>query len=250
MVKSAPHPAATTAWCVLLLVGSWFAGENVERTTQADDDVMQRSRAMYAALKSYADTGVVVFEYGASSTDRHTFATSFSRAPRGFRLEFNKQGGDRYVVWGDPDAFHTWWKTTGQQFDYPNPDNMPALNGSGRNTSGTALKIPTLLYGKAPLLSDFANYTDLAVDGTEEIAGRHCYRVLGTTRDTYAATGKEVNVRKMTVWIDADSLLVRKIVEQWKALPGQISRMTTTYQPQANPQLDPNQLRFVPPEAR
>src|SRR5580765_5301277 len=117
MVKSAPRQPATTAWCVLLLVVSWFGIERAERTLQADDDVMQRSRAMYAALNSYADTGVIVFEYGASGKDQHTFATSFNRAPRGFRLEFNKQGGDRYVVWGDSDAFHTWWKTTGQQFD-------------------------------------------------------------------------------------------------------------------------------------
>src|SRR5262249_40925853 len=160
---------------------------------------------------------------------------------------FTKQGGDRYVVWGDPDAFHTWWKTTGQQFDYPNPDNMPALNGSGRNTYSVGMKIPALLYGRARLLSDFANFTGLTDDGTEDVGGRRCHRVLGTTRDVSAATEKEVNVRKMTVWIDAESLLIRKIIEQWKALPGQISRMTTTYEPQANPALDENRFRFVAP---
>jgi hypothetical protein len=211
---------------------------------------MQRSRAMYTSLRSYADSGVVIYEYGASSKDRHTFTTSFNRTPRRFVLDFNKQGGDRYVVWGEPEAFHTWWKATGQQFDYPNPDNMPALNGSGRNTFSVGLKIPTLLYGKAQLLSDFANYTDLTVDGTEDISGHRCHRVLGTTRDVYAATSKEVNVRKMTVWIDADSLLIRKVVEQWKALPGQISRMTTTYEPQANPTIEESRLRFTPPAPR
>jgi hypothetical protein len=216
----------------------------------ADDDVLQRSRGMYAALRSYADSGVVIYEYGTSSKDRHTFTTSFSRTPRRFLIDFNKQGGDRYVVWGDPDAFHTWWKATGQQFDYLNPNNMPALNGSGRNTSGAALKIPTLLYARAQLLSDFANYTDTVVDGTEDVGGRRCYRVLGTARDVYAATSKEVNVRKMTTWIDAESLLIRKVVEQWKTLPGQISRMTTTFEPEANPALDESRFRFAPPTSQ
>src|SRR5437016_14638635 len=87
------------------------------QVVKADDDLLQRSRTMYGALRSYADTGVVVKEYSASTRDRHTFSTNFNRAPRRFRLDFNKQSGDRYVVWGDPDAFHTWWKTTGQQFD-------------------------------------------------------------------------------------------------------------------------------------
>jgi len=150
----------------------------------------------------------------------------------------------------DPDAFHAWWKTTGQQFDYPNPDNLGALNGSGHNTSAVGLKIPTLLYGKAPLLSDFANFADVTPDGTEDVAGRKCLRLVGNTRDVYAATNKEVNVRKMSVWIDAESLLIRKVVEQWKALPGQISRLTTTYEPQANPKIDESRVRFSPPEPR
>jgi outer membrane lipoprotein-sorting protein len=224
-----------------------FIAHSTAPSLNAADDTLQRSRAMYGELRSYADTGVVVYEYGSSTKDRHTFTTYFNRTPRRFYLDFNKQGGDRYAIWGDADAFHTWWKATGQQFDYPNPDNMPALNGSGRNTSGAGLKIPTLLYSKAALLSDFANFTDAVTDGSEDISGRRCHRVLGTTRDVYGATGKEVNVRKMTVWIDAESLLIRKVVEQWKALPGEISRMTTTFEPQANPTLDESRFRFSPP---
>jgi len=233
------------AAAVTLCAGAVIAGSS-SRTARADEDVMQRSRAKYLSLQSYADSGVVISEYGPSSSDRHTFSTIFNRAPRRFLLEFNKKGGDRFVIWGDPDVFHTWWKTTGQQSDYPNPDNLPALNQSGFNTSSLAAKIPTLLYGKAPLLSDFANFTDLTMDGTEDVGGRRCYRVVGNTRDVYAATNKEVNVRKMTVWIDAESLLLRKVVEQWKAPPGEIRRLTTTFEPQANPALDVARFRFTP----
>jgi len=31
------------------------------------------------------------------------------------------------VIWGDPDAFHVWWKTTGQVTEYPNPKNTGAI---------------------------------------------------------------------------------------------------------------------------
>jgi outer membrane lipoprotein-sorting protein len=214
---------------------------------RAADDIWQQTRAMYAALNSYADTGVVLYEYAASSQDRHTFTTSFSRAPRHFYFDFKKAGGDRYVIWGDPEAFHTWWQTTGVQDDYPNPNNIGAFSTAGHHTLGAAMKIPLLLYFKAPLQGAFTNFTDPELDGTEEVGGHRCHRLIGSTRDVYTATGNEVNVRKLTVWIDTESLLIRKVLEQWKALPGQISRATTTFEPQANPALDDSRFRFTPP---
>jgi outer membrane lipoprotein-sorting protein len=241
-MSSRLHAAFAAAALVLA-----FLPAGAARSPLAADDVLQRSREMYADLKSYADTGTVVHEYGADSVDRHTFVTRFNRVPRHFYLEFNNQGGDRFVIWGDPDAFHTWWKTTGDEYDYPNPNNLPAINQSGRPTGSTANKIPTLLYAKAPLLSDFANFSDAVVDGQESIAGHRCHRVLGTTRDVYGATGKEVNIRKMTLWIDAESLLIRKVLEEWQAMPGQRSRTITTYEPQPNGVIAEAQFKFSPP---
>jgi hypothetical protein len=53
----------------------------------------------------------------------------------------------------------------------------------------------------------------------------------------------------MTVWIDAESLLIRKVVEQWKpVVAGQISRHTTTFEPRANPKIDDSHFRFSPPQ--
>src|SRR5689334_18293436 len=135
-------------------------------SAQNAEDVLQRTREMYISLRSYADTGVVLTEYGSSSQDRHTFTTYFNRNPRHFILDFRKQGGSRYVIWGDPDAFHTWWNTTGQQYDYPNPNNVSAISLSGMNTGGTALKIPTLLYGKSALAAALLVIADPVLDGT------------------------------------------------------------------------------------
>lgn len=217
---------------------------------QNAEDILQRTREMYVSLRSYADTGVVLSEYGSSSQDRHTFTTYFNRNPRHFILDFRKQGGSRYVIWGDPDAFHTWWNTTGQQYDYPNPNNISAISLSGMNTGGTALKIPTLLYGKSALAAALLVIADPVLDGTEEVGGRRCYRLAGRASDVYAATGKEVNIHRITVWIDTEALLIRKVLEESKPLPGQRSRTTTTFEPKANPSLDDSRFKFVPPEPK
>jgi outer membrane lipoprotein-sorting protein len=217
--------------------------------TDAADDILQRTRALYGELRSYADTGTVINEYGTSGTDRHKFTTAFVRVPRGFLLDFKKQGGEHYVIWGDPGAFHTWLKTTGQRFDYPNPNNAGAISLSGQNTIGASGKIPTLLYSKAALGGDFANFA-VAVDGTEFVDGHRCHRLRGRASDAYAATGREVNARSMTVWIDAESLLIRKVLEEWVPLPGQRSRVITIYEPEANPTLDESRVVFTPPAIR
>ncbi len=215
---------------------------------RAADDILQQMRAMYAGLRSYADTGSVLYEYGTGSKDRHTFSTLITRTPRRFYFDFHKEGGDRGVIWGDPDAFHTWWKTTGQVFDYPNPDNLGAFSTASYTTYGAATKVPLLWYSKAPLQGPFTNFTDGEVEGTELVGGHKCHRIVGITRDVYSATQREVNARRLTVWIDVESLLIRKVFEKPRtSLPGHIDGTTTTYEPQANPALDDSRLRFTPP---
>src|SRR6266478_9933177 len=123
---------------------------------------------MYAALNSYSDTGIVTHDYGYTNSpahDHHKFITSLKRSPRGFYFEFNKEGGDRYVIWGEQQAFHTWWKATGVQSDYPNPDNAGAFTTSAVNTLGATSKIVPFLYKKGALPSDFAYMNDAVVEG-------------------------------------------------------------------------------------
>jgi len=213
---------------------------------QRAESILQKSRDAYSQMKSYTDSGQIINEYGTSSEDKHTFSTAFNRSPRHLLLSFHKQGGDNYVIWADPDAFHTWWKTTGQQTDYPNPNNTPAISLSDYNTQGTALKVPTLLYAKAFGAVMLALH-DPELDGTDDIGGHHCHRIIGRLSDLYTATGHEVNIRKATVWIDADSFLIRKMVEESKASPGQRSRKITIFEPQANPALDDAKFKFTPP---
>jgi len=218
----------------------------------AAEDSLERARATYAALNAYSDTGVVINEFGPANSpvkEQHTFTTYFRRAPRGFYFDFKKQSGDRFVIWGDPEAFHTWWKTTGMKNDYPNPNNVGAFATAEPVAHEAALKITALLYAKAAMQGAFTNFTDAAKDGTEDIGGHKCYRLVGLAYDVYGATGNKVNVRKMTVWIDADSLLIRKVVEVPNDVPpGNINRVTTTFEPQANPTIDESRFKFTPPQ--
>src|SRR5215467_314755 len=127
-----------SAWVTIFLSAALLVVHAAAHAQNAES-ILQKARDTYAQLKSYADTGVMVHEYGTSSVDKHTFSTGFNRSPRHFLFDFHKQGGDRYVIWGDPDAFHTWWQATGQQTDYPNPNNAPAISLSGQ-CQGTAQK--------------------------------------------------------------------------------------------------------------
>lgn len=208
-------------------------------------DLMQRLRATYGELRSYADSGAVLYEYAGSAQDHHTFTTAFTRAPRRFQLDFHKDGGDRHVLWGDPDAFHTWTKAVGAQTDYPNPNNVGAITLSGPNTASVAVKIPTLLYAKADIPGDFSNVRDLAAAGSESVEGHPCHKYTARAADVYG-TGREVNAHAMALWIDAETQLIRKVVEEWPPIGGHASRRTTTYRPEANPVLDENRFRFDP----
>jgi hypothetical protein len=63
------------------------------------------------------------------------------------------------------------------------------------------------------------------------------------------ATGRGAHPRPTTIWIDAQTLLVRKIVEDTPAEnpQGSLDRLTTTFEPRANPQLEDSVFRFAVP---
>lgn len=212
------------------------------------EGIFEHTRSVYAALTSYSDSGTVTKEYTATSQDKYNFATHFNRAPRHFIFDFNKPSGDRIVVWGDPDAFHVWWKATTQVTDYPNPKNTGAITLNSYPTADSITKIVPLLYAKAGLPGALAHFEPSRVTGMEDVGGGKCYRLEGASGDVYGGTGKKVNVRNVTVWIDSSSSLVRKIIEEAPASPGMLNRVTTTFDPQANPPLSEDLFKFAPPK--
>jgi outer membrane lipoprotein-sorting protein len=218
----------------------------------AEDDILARTRATYASLRSYADTGTVDIEFGpvgATLKERHTFSTAY-RSPRHFYFDFTKhQKVDRFVVWSDEQTFHTWWQTTGVETTFPKGQGSAAFITSTSQTKNAVTQLAPLLFSQAGLVGTLTEFGDASVAGTETVGGRKCHKLVGIARSVYAATQHVVNVRKTTVWIDAETLLVRRIVEDApKGTPtGTVLRVTTTFQPQANPTLEDRHFAFVPP---
>jgi hypothetical protein len=218
----------------------------------AADDALVRSRATYGALKSYADTGTVDYEYGPSNAplrERYTFKTVY-RAPRHFLFDFTKGiPAGRFVVWGDGEAFHTWWSATGIHDTHPRGSGSRAFVLSSQPTAGASVLITPLLFQGAGLVGTLEELRDVTEEGTDVIGGRKHHRLAGVARTRYVS-GNETNVRRTMIWIDAETLLIRRVFEDTPrgTVASSVSRLTTTFDPVANPPLDDGRFRFSPPQ--
>lgn len=217
------------------------------------DELVTRSRAAYTSLKSYSDTGVVLDQSapGTANVYRHTFKTYF-RAPRNFFFEFRadpRAGGHRIVIWCDGGDFQMWQSSTGQYTSYPRGTATLPFQQSAAHTRGAVALIPGLIYAGSGLVSAYNEFGDAELAGSEVVTGRHTHKLIGVARSVYPATHRETNVRRATVWIDDQNQLLRKIFEDTpKGMPATaIINITTTLEPQANPQLDDSVFRFTVP---
>ncbi len=236
-----------TLFSLFALAPAALAGADA---AMSPEDIWKRTLEGYATIQSYSDTGTVEVE-GAGINDRHTFVTRYQK-PRSYFLEFTKNGGvDSYVIWSDAEAFHTWWKTTGLVEDYPRGSGVFAFGQAGYLTTGSALKLAPLFFSQSGLQGPFINFKDLTLEGSETIGSHDCYKLAGVTRDVYAATGREVNIHKLTAWIDKQSLLIVKVLEGAAkgTPPAQAMQTTTTFEPIANPQLEDASFKFDAPAA-
>src|SRR5205823_14683429 len=90
------HHRAAVACIVALLTASALAPSR----PSAAEDALARSRSVYAALRSYSDTGAMTTEYGPRGTvvtQHHTSKTLY-RGPPQFSFEFTKAAwSDRQV---------------------------------------------------------------------------------------------------------------------------------------------------------
>jgi outer membrane lipoprotein-sorting protein len=213
---------------------------------------LQRSRDVYASLRSYSDVGTVDYEFGPAASrvrERHRFTTYF-RAPRHFYFDFVKQQNvDRFVVWSDDEAFHSFWQQPGLTETYPKGQGATAFVTGWAATTHSITVIAPLLFSQARLTGTLTELVDAKPAGTEMIDGHECQKIVGTAKSVYQATGHESNVRATTVWIDTKTLLVRRVFEDTPqgGPAGVVSRLTTTIEPEPNPALDDSRFTFTPP---
>ena len=105
-----------------------------------------------------------------------------------------------------------------------------------------------VIFSKANLPGTILQIQQAADAGFETVSGHRCHKIVGMAA-AYYPSGQITNVRQVTVWIDAETFLVRKVFEDTpKGYPaGSYYRLTVTIEPQANPTLDDSKFRFTVP---
>ncbi len=239
----------------LLVIASFpllaAAGRTPPARRAPGGDILARVKATYAALKSYADTGQVDVEYGQArnpSHERHTFRTLY-RAPRLFRFEYIKQqDADRLVLWSDLDTFNSWWRSAGTTATYGKGQGTMAFLLAESSTYHSVTQLAPLIFAGSGLTSALTEFGDATDAGLDTLAGHPCHKLVGVAQSTYGKTGRVVNRRRTTVWVDAESYLVRRVFEDSPegTAVTLVSRVTTTFTPHANPTLDDDRFRFTP----
>jgi hypothetical protein len=214
------------------------------------------SRDKYAALRSYADTAVITTEYRPPNSppiiEEHHFTTRY-RAPRNFYLEFNedpKAGAERFVIWCDGGDFNSWWSTTRVHEVYTGGRGTLAFALGSQPTRGITSIIPPLLFPRAAMKGPLNSLYEARSAGDEKIANRNARRIAAEARSSFA-TGLGQHSRATTVWLDVETLLVLKLVQDTpQGTPGGlVIRETTLITPRVNVELDDTQFRFDPERA-
>lgn len=209
--------------------------------------LLQRVREAYAALTSYSDTGAILLEnrpIGATMIrEEHTFTTRYA-APRQFYFDFRKGAtAERFVIWCPGETFSSWWSATHVKEDYPKGQGANAFAVGTLPTAGTALLVPPLLFQNAGLQGPLVTMTEPKYQGTQKIDGRAMHVLTGAVRLNHWND----SVRATSIWIDAETLMIRKIFEDTPTGQGDsIQRATTTLRPVTQPKLDERQFRFSP----
>ena len=229
-------------------------------SNQSEADALTRSKAVYAALKSYADTGTVIEESSGFST-HSVFKTYFRRkdsvdllfdytlqydeyAQNSSRLNYNNS---RRLWWMRNHNLQTYNFETKEQRTYPPTSNQAGSLNDPR-TKGASLLITELLFRSANLPGTILQIEESSDAGMEDVNGHACHKVIGIAA-AYYPSGQRTGVRQVTVWIDRDTLLIRKVFEDTPKNygPDAIKRVTFRLEPQANPTLDDSKFDFQVP---
>ena len=223
------------------------------------NNVLSRMKATYIALNSYSDTGTVVDDRGGFA-ERSQFRTFYTKNPRnlfieftpieslyknGFRIPYNK----RLVFWMQNGELQK-WDESGNHETFPSDGGgqVNALNSASYGSAGITILFPSLVYTKANLATPIQAMEEPAAAGYDTIDKRRTYKVMGVERWKYP-NGRVTGIRPITIWIDAETYLIRKIFEDnlKGSAKGVVDTRTITLVPQANPKLDSNTFNFKIP---
>lgn len=248
-------------------LASWLLGTPAPARVLAQPapglpDVLAKSIKHYSTLTSYSDTGTVRRET-AGTVDDARFTTYFRRSTRDLFFEFQSltsvtkstrfsidMSAYRTVIWMFKGEMQTYDRRT-DAHEAVNPDGggqVRALQNANYASQGASILVPSLLYAQSRLPSTILQLAEASEAGVEDIDGRRCHKITGVAAQFYPS-GQRTNVRAVTVWIDAETQLIRRVFEDTpKNYPaGGVSRLTITLQPQANPAIDDAKFQFTVP---
>ena len=215
-------------------------------------DAMTPVHERYGQLTSYADTGKVTVTYqwpGTPATvDTYHFETAF-RAPRNFffRFDADAEGGDTFVVWCDGGDFQSWWKATGVHDVYDGGRGADAFFAGGSPTKEAVNLLGPHIFPQALLYGPTSRLIDLTDAGEEDVAGHACSKYVAAGRQTGVVTN---DVRPITVWVDTEIVLVRKVQTDAEtgSTKGLVDTIIYEIEPTAGPDLPDERFVFTPPE--
>jgi outer membrane lipoprotein-sorting protein len=232
----------------------------------AGEDILAKSMAVYDGLTSYADSGTAMTESVGTFQVGH-FRTFLRRPPLSFYFEWGrrvmistKQAADSLSMPGKKDVY---WLVNGdlqvfrqdgsyaEHKTYPrgtsNQSTALAMDKSG--TMDAITLIPSLLFRKAKLVGPLQEIAEISLAGTEQVGGHPCHKLVGIAQSVYPS-GAITNVRPITVWIDTQTLMIRKVfTDTPKNYPlNGTARATWTVDPTPNPKLDDSKFQFTIPD--
>jgi len=225
-----------------LLAGVRFAMAANEPTSAdpSPQEIVARMAKAYGDCTSYRDSGIVTTVF--VTADRHRmvdkpFTTAFVRPGR-FRFEYKDYDTStqlrRYIIWSDGKDVETWWDL---KPGIEKPKSLGLALGGATGVSGSsACRIPSMLlgetWGNLSLTRDAKRAEDGKLDKVD------CFRVEGKY-------GKQ----PITLWIDKQSYLVRRLDER-KTFDTFRIEQTTTYDPTINEKIVDRMLAFDSPAGR
>jgi hypothetical protein len=231
----------------------------------AAEDLLAKSMATYVTLTSYADSGTATYQNEGFTSVGH-FRTYFRKEPKNFyfewgrRVDLGKSPGDSLPM---PGKQHVFWLVNGDLHEYDREgaahntypaatsNQASALASAKHGTMETITLVPSLLFRKAKLVGPLQEISEISLAGTEDVGGHHCHKLVGVASSVYPS-GAVTNVRPITVWIDAQTMLIRKVFTDTPKGYGMnsISRYTYVLDPTPNPTLEDSKFQFTVPQTQ
>ena len=218
------------AFSLLVLAAPLFAQQPQGLSAQ---QILDKMVSVYASCSSYRDKGQAKEVWRNGRVTLRPFSTAFIR-PSQFRYEFQEESELRssdYVVWQSGATVKSWWTVKGLRSYETLDESLAAATGVSR---GSSIQVPSMIFGDLHDTHRIQKLSQLTLIDEEVVSGRQAYQIKGL----------DLRNHEMTIWIDKEKFLLLKTFEVVQVPSGLTAEQTTTYQPEVNIAIAPEQLAF------